>query len=133
MAGAMQLNNWLLIIPPVIFLIILLFVFVYFFIRLSLSGVVCIIDKLGPVGALKQSRRVIKPFVTPVVGAGGLFILFALLSYVPFTAVSAAFKNANPTHMSLWGVGYMFLANILLAPTCAIIFVILYHKLKEPI
>ena len=102
---------------------------VYFIIRLSLGGVVCILEKKRPIASLKESHALVKNYVTPVVGEYFLMILVSIFVLVPLLFLVAIMKNtAQPDILPRI---YQYIAGIFFVPFATCVYIVLYNKLKE--
>ena len=110
-----------------------LFAIVYFAIRLSLGGVVCVAEKTGPVIALKRSHELVKKYVTPVVGAYCLNFLAVLIFVILQVLFSLIFKKFSQTCFDIAAQSFQFAAGLVLVPLLAAISLVLYNKLKEAV
>lgn len=127
------LLSFLLLLP--VYLLVLL----YFTIRLSLGGIISVIDDTaGSLIALRRSHALIKRYVTAVVGdyllLGAVSILFCLAAFFLLSFMGVGIK----IQLSYKGVGFwgIFLGNlpfIILGPLWISVMVALYKKLKETV
>jgi hypothetical protein len=104
---------------------------VYCTIRLSLAGVVCIMEETGPVKSLKTSHSLIKKSVSPVVGVFCFILLLFALLFVPGFLFGSVIVPKSAGEISL--VVYQVLAGVLAVPVWVSVMVVLYKKLKEAV
>ena len=102
---------------------------VYFAVRFSLAGVICIMEKLGPVAALKISHSLIKPCVPPVIGTYLIIFLLIVLCFIPVYALGPIISPKSMALILL--TSYQVLAGAALVPIWITAQVGLYKKLKE--
>ena len=105
---------------------------VYFAIRLSLGSIVSIIEEQGPIIFLKRSYRLIKNYVTPVVGEYCFLALLSLIFFLPLILLGFlgfAAKDAKLFYLCV--IVSWYLLNAALTPFFVGIMVTLYQKLKE--
>lgn len=108
-----------------------LFAIVFFAIRLSLGGVICVAEKTGPVVALKRSHYLIKKYVTPVVGEYSLNFLAVLMFVALQLLFSLIFRKFSQAGFDIAAQSFQFAAGVVLMPLLAAISLVLYNKLKE--
>lgn len=117
----------------------LVFVLLYFAIRLSLGGIISVVDDTaGPLTALRRSHALIKKYVTSVVGVYALLGVVSILFYLAVLAllslagieikIQVGYKGAG-----FWGIILINLFFIILTPLWTSIKVELYKKLKEAV
>ncbi len=102
---------------------------VYCAIRLALAGVICIMEKIGPISSLKISHSLIKKKVSPVVGVFFFILLLSALLFMPGSLLDA-FRDFSGLGKILLAA-YQVFASSLMVPIWAFVVVILYKKLKE--
>lgn len=105
---------------------------VYFAIRLSLGGIVSVVDDTaGPLTALKRSHALIKRYVTPVVGAYALLFLISFLFFLVMVFLGVAIKALKVS--GVWLNPFDSLLSIILTPLWVSAMAALYKKLKEAV
>ena len=102
---------------------------VYFAIRCSLYGILCVVEDTGPVNALKRSLHLIKAYVNAFVAEICLLIAVALIFAVPL--IMAAYIINDRFAVSLIAVFYNTLVRLLIIPLWSIVFIGFYKKAKE--
>jgi len=104
-------------------------VLVYFGIRWSLFGIVCVLENLSPVASLKRSYALVKNYVTPLVGVYFLFGLISVLAVLPMFLIGSLFKTQQAAYM--FGTANHFLMSLFLLPLWFAIDISFYSKIKE--
>ncbi len=105
---------------------------VYFSIRWSLFGILCVTEETGPVAALKRSYALVKDYVTPVVGEYFLIMAISIFSIVPFAVVLNTTIKSKMV-ISVIYIIYSSIINMVLLPFWNTVLVVLYRKLKEAV
>jgi hypothetical protein len=106
-------------------------VLVYFGIRWSLFGIVCVLESLSPVASLKRSYSLVRNYVTPLVGVYFLFGLVSVLAILPLFFMGGLFKTQQAAYM--FGTAYHFLISLFLLPLWFAIDISFYSKIKEAV
>ena len=101
---------------------------VYFAIRWSLYGVICVVEDAGPVNALKRSLQLIKNYVNAFVAEVCLLIAVAVIFAIPLI-IARYFVNDKFT-FSFIAVFYNTFARLLVIPLWSIVFIGFYKKAK---
>ena len=101
---------------------------VYFAIRWSLYGVICVLEDAGPVNALKRSLHLVKNYVNAFVAEVCLLIAVAVICAIPLI-IARYFVNDKFT-FSFVAVFYNTFARLLVIPLWSIIFIGFYKKIK---
>lgn len=109
--------------------ITVLFTFVFFLLRWSLAGLICVLENLWPPAALKRSFSLINKNINPVAGTYGLMILFYLAALLPLIIAGIWLGRSQGFHLGI--TIYMTVINSVLMPFWVILTVALYKKLKE--
>ena len=101
---------------------------VYFAIRWSLYGILCVVEDAGPVNALKRSLQLIKNYVNAFVAEVCLLIAVAVIFAIPLI-IARYFVNDKFT-FSFIAVFYNTFARLLVIPLWSIVFIGFYKKAK---
>ncbi|MDD3345952.1 MAG: hypothetical protein PHO34_05970 [Candidatus Omnitrophica bacterium] len=106
------------------------FCFVYFAIRWSLGSMVCVLESMRPIEALRHSLELISDYATPVIGTYSLVFILSILSI--FMVIGAGnLSGVGPEQVGWMDAVLSFITNIVLAPLWTATAVILFKKLKE--
>ena len=104
---------------------------VYCVIRFSLSGIICIMEEVGPVESLKTSHSLIKKSVPSVLGVFFFMLLLTGLLFVPAILLNSVIVSNSAG--SILSVIYQVLAGAVTFPVWVSVMVILYKRLKETV
>jgi hypothetical protein len=105
---------------------------VYFILRWSLATIVCVLENVQPIAALKRSLVLVADYVYPVIGVFCSILLMYFVCLLPIIIAGAFLDMAdNPVQANRIGMIYSVLINIILVPFWAVVTILLYEKLKE--
>lgn len=110
-----------------------IFALVYFIIRFSLGGTVCVVENRGIVASIKRSRELINSHTAPVVGLYALLLLFALCTAMLLTVcvspLAVMLKAPNVKLQLALAELLQFGINLFFAPACACALILLFNYL----
>jgi hypothetical protein len=102
---------------------------VYLGIRFSLAGLIAVLEKASPFAAIMASHRLISRHATAVVAEYTLVIFLLFLLFIPVTVFTPALLRF-PAGAAVIEI-YQLLISSIVVPLWSLVFVKLYHKLKE--
>lgn len=102
---------------------------VYFGFRLSLGYYACILEKIGPLAALKRSLALVKKRVNAVIGVFAAFFLAAVVFYLT-PAVFLSLLIENPEQLNLAGAICQYALGLVFIPVIRTALLKLYQQLQ---
>ena len=102
---------------------------VYFAIRWSLYGILCVVEEAGPINALKRSFHLIENYVNAFVAEVCLLIVAVLIFATPL--IMTRYIINDRFTVTLIAAFYSTFVRLLIIPLWSVVFIGFYRKAKE--